>query len=493
MPRPLRVAALQPRTFEARDHVRAWEALLARIDQSIAGHALLVLPEAAIPGWALLSRDAAAALDLPSEDTWFAALAEHCRRTGCAIAAGVVRRDDDGALRNELILFGPDGRELAHAGERTASGWFTRGRGPAVAEIEGVRIGLIVGRDLARRDLIRGLAGVHLLVAAAAPRDTSRLPSAEASVESDLLTARAALLGAWAIAGGKSGSEAGLVRFCGGAGVVDPSGQWSVRAPADQPGIASTEIDVDSAPGPALDFATLPAMDAAAASREPLRAAVASREPLRATVAAVAFDPHPSAVESMERLRALVNAAIAAGARFVVLPDLAGTDPRAVTATETLPFLQALTQDSGVTLFASLAERADGATYKTAYAIEGGQILATHRQSVLDRDEQAAEFSAGASPPVSIRTAFGAVGLMSGAEALALGAQAGARVVVWCAGDAAAPVCGTARALAIEDGVAIVAAGSTSRSGGAFVIDATGRVLAGTPAGEAVLATARLV
>ncbi len=483
MPRPLRVAALQPRTFEARDHVRAWEALLARIDQSIAGHALLVLPEASIPGWALLSREAAAALDLPSEDTWFAALADRCRRTGCAIAAGVVRRDDDGALRNELILFGPDGRELAHAGERTASGWFTRGRGPAVAEIEGVRIGLIVGRDLARRDLIRGLAGVHLLVAAAAPRDTGRLPTAEASVESDLLTARAALLGAWAIAGGKSGSEAGLVRFCGGAGIVDPSGQWSVRAPADQPGTASTEIDVDSAPGPALDFATLPAMDAAAASREPLRA----------TVAAVAFDPHPSAVESMERLRALVNAAIAAGARFVVLPDLAGTDPRAVTATETLPFLQALTQDSGVTLFASLAERADGATYKTAYAIEGGEILATHRQSVLDRDEQTAGFSAGASPPVSIRTAFGAVGLMSGAEALALGAPAGTGVVVWCAGDAAAPVCGTARALAIEDGVAIVAAGSTSRSGGAFVIDATGRVLAGTPAGEAVLAMARLV
>ncbi|MSP23276.1 MAG: hypothetical protein EXR66_09845 [Dehalococcoidia bacterium] len=225
-------------------------------------------------------------------------------------------------------------------------------------------------------------------------------------MESDLLTARAALLGAWAIAGGKSGSEAGLVRFCGGAGVVDPSGQWSVRAPADQPGTVSTAIGVDSAPGPAIDFATLPAMDAAAASRKPLRA----------TVAAVAFDPHPSAVESMERLRALVNVAVAAGAHFVVLPDLAGTDPLAVTATETLPFLQALTQDSGVTLFASLAERADGATYKTTYAIEGGQILATHRQSVLDRDEQTAGFSAGASPSISIRTAFGAVGLMSGAE-----------------------------------------------------------------------------
>ena len=76
-----------------------------------------------------------------------------------------------------------------------------------------MRISLIVGRDLAQRDLIRGLAGVHLLVAAATPRDTSRLP-----------TARAALLCAWAIAGGKSGSEAGRVRFCGGAGVVDPSG-----------------------------------------------------------------------------------------------------------------------------------------------------------------------------------------------------------------------------------------------------------------------------
>ena len=102
-----------------------------------------------------------------------------------------------------------------------------------------------------------------------------------------------------------------------------------MRAPADQPGTVSTEIGVDSAPGPAIDFATLPAIDAAAASRKPLRA----------TVAAVTFDPHPSAVESMERLRALVNAAVATRAHFVVLPDLAGTDPLAVTATETLPFL----------------------------------------------------------------------------------------------------------------------------------------------------------
>ncbi len=50
MSRPLHVAALQLRTFEAKDHVRAWEALLARIDESIAGHALLLLPEASIPG-----------------------------------------------------------------------------------------------------------------------------------------------------------------------------------------------------------------------------------------------------------------------------------------------------------------------------------------------------------------------------------------------------------------------------------------------------------
>lgn len=61
MPRLIRVAALPPRTFEADNHVRAWEALPARIDRSIAGHALLVFPEAAIPGWALLLREAAAA------------------------------------------------------------------------------------------------------------------------------------------------------------------------------------------------------------------------------------------------------------------------------------------------------------------------------------------------------------------------------------------------------------------------------------------------
>lgn len=483
MPRPLRVAALQPRTFEPREHVRAWQALLTRIDESIAGHDLLVLPEAAIPGWALLSRDAAAALNLPADEVWFQALADRARRSGCAIAAGIVRRDSDGALRNELVLFGPDGTALAHAGERTASGWFARGRGPAVAEIEGVRIGLIVGRDLARRDLIRGLSGVQLLIAAAAPRDTGRVPGFEASSESDLLTARVALLGAWGIAGGKTGSEGGLVRFCGGAGVLDPAGQWTVRAPADQPGIASTEIEIEAAPGPALDFAALPAIDAEAATRGPFRA----------HVAAIAFDPHPSAVESMERVRALVGAAIASGARLIVLPDLAGTDPRAVTAAETLPFLRALTEGSDITLFAGLAERSEGQTYKTAYAVEGGQVLFEHRQSVLDRDEHVAGFRAGDRTPQVVRTALGAVGLLNGAEGLALGAPVGAGIVVWCAGDAVAPVGGTARAIAIEDGVAVVAAGSTSRAGGAFVVDSTGRVLAATPPGEALVASGRLL
>ena len=482
MPRLIRVAALQPRTFEADNHVRAWEALLARIDQSIAGHALLVLPEAAIPGWALLSREAAAGLSLPSEDTWFSAMSDRARKTGCAIAFGVVRRDPDGALRNELVFFGPDGRELAHAGERTASGWFTRGSGPAIAEIEGVRIGLIVGRDLARRDLVRGLAGVHLLIAAAAPRDSNRVPGTDSSIESDLVAARAALLGSWAIAGGKSGSEGGLVRYAGSAGIIDPAGQWSVRAPINEPGIASTEIDIDAAPGPALDFATLPAQGAASATRGQLRG----------SVAAIAFDSLPSAVESMERIRALVRAAVAGGSRFIVLPDLTGTEPRAVTSTETLPFLEALSTEMATTIFAGLAERADGATYKTAYVIEGGQVLASHRQSVLDRDERAAGFQAGDQSPPVVQTALGPVGLLCGAEGLALGAPPGSGAVVWCAGDAAAPVGGSARAIAVEDGVAVIAAGSTSRAGGAFVIDATGRVLAATPTGEALIAAARL-
>jgi len=457
--------------------------LLAQIDQSIEGHALLVLPEAAVPGWALLSREAVAALSLPPEDIWFSALAERSRRNSCAIAAGVVRRDADGALRNELVLFGPDGRELAHAGEHTTSvEWFTRGGGPAIAEIKGVRIALIVGRDLARRDLVHRLAGVRLLIAAATPRDTGRVLGNEISVESDLLAARAALLGAWAIAGGKSGSEGGLVRYSGSASIFDPAGQWSVRAPAEGPGIISTEIDIEAAPGPVLDFAMLPAHDIAATTSEPLHG----------QVAAVAFDPLPSAVDSIERLRALVRAAVAAGARLVVLPDLAGTEPRAVTATETLPFLEALSTETGATIFAGLAERAGGVTYKTAYAIEGGAVLAAHRQSVLDRDERAAGFRAGEQAPSIVNTALGAVGMLCGAEGLALAAPTGASVAVWCAGDAAAPVGGTARAIAIEDSVAIVAAGSTSRAGGAFVIDATGRVLAATPAGESLVATARL-
>lgn len=484
MPHPLTIAVLQLRAFDLADHEQAWTELLRRIDDAAAETPrLIVAPEAAYPA-AILDTRGTSRTALHGDAEVLAILGDRARRHSCYIAVGLVLHDPSGAPQNAAVLIAPGGAVIARATERHPSPWFAAGSGPVTALVDDVRVALFAGRDAEDAGEATSVAEdrARLLISSRAAttwgRGLHRLPEPAAHV---LLAARALECGAWIAVPTKVGTEASSRVYSGRAGVVAPTGAWVVRAPSDRPGIVLHTLDLDAAPGPPTSVA----------SSAPLPRAEATR------VAVVSVARTPSAVDLMERLRALVRAASAQGATFVVLPDLAGTETRAVTSDETRPLIEALSAETGTILAVALAERVGGQTFKTAYLIDRGTLLASHRQSVLHAAERAAGFSPGTTPPPVVATSVGRIGLLCGVEGLvpplAAGiVERGGTLIAWCAGDAGGPVETLARARTMETERFVVAAGIASASGGGCIVDTRGAILATTLDGEAMTAFADL-
>ena len=519
MSRPLRVALLQLRAFDLEQHEAAWEELLRRIDEAAAGDPdLIVLPEASYPAYFLHSRETYEQAGVIPDAEVEAALAERARRHGCYIAAGLVVRGSpasgapadapsgESALQNACLLFAPDGSVagryaksfLWHFDRR----WFTAGSHYPVFDVAGVRSGLMICADGRLPEIARSLtvAGAELIIDCTAwvswSRDAATLNSPQVEY---LMPARAIENGVWIVAADKVGVEARSLVYAGRSGVIDPRGEWVVQAPADRPGIVTCTLDLDDAGGPPLQ--RRPELYAAAATPGAESAAAAlAREPLiveqaAARVAAVALAPGPSAVEVMERARAMLRSLAAQGTALVVLPDLAGGYTQGVTDGEFLPLFAELSAEAETLLVVQLVERDNGRTFKTVYLMEGGALLAAHRQTHLAAAELEAGFSAGDEAPPVVETAVGHAGLLGGSEGLAPELARslklrGAELIAWSAGDLPAPLRVLARARAYENRAYVAAAGTTADAGGAYVIDPTGGVRGETLAGEQMATSA---
>jgi predicted amidohydrolase len=130
---------------------------------SVAGAALLVLPELFLTGYNI----GAAALNALAEkvDGPSAARAgEIARACGLAVLYGYPERGADGKLYNSALLLGPDGERLANyrkthlfgADERAT---YTPGDEPFVlADVGGMRVGILICYDVEFPELTRGLA-----------------------------------------------------------------------------------------------------------------------------------------------------------------------------------------------------------------------------------------------------------------------------------------------------------------------------------------------
>ena len=465
----LRVAILQTPAPGVRGETAAWAACLQRIDDAARDEPdLIVLPEAAASPWFFGGR---ASLPEVREEDVLSALSGRAQQHRVHIAAGLVMGRPY-APQNAAVLFSLQGDEVARTTEVEPGSWFRPGRGPVQANILGIPTTLAAGTDLLDPLCIDAIVegNTQLIISTGAPRAWVRDGAVVADDTSYAMAARAIESGAWLISAGRAGVEAGIVSYAGGAGMIGADGNWAVRAPADRPGIVLHAMEVQratprlsSVPG---DFSTPP---------EPAAGG-------NAHVAALSLDPSPSAVDLMESVRSAVRAAAVLGVRLVVLPDLTGADPRAITQAETLPLLETLTAEVGIALVVSLAERADGRLFRSTSLVEAGRRIVTHRQTALSRQDMAAGFTAGpTAPPVVSTATAGAVGLLGGLEGATPGAslllrRQGAQMIAWSTGEPGFNVEAVARTRAREQSMPVVTAAAASP--GASIVDAGGALLA---------------
>jgi predicted amidohydrolase len=512
LPRSLRVALVQLEARDLADHNRAWDELLHAIDDAATHEPqLIVLPEASYPAYFLQSREAYEAEDLHSDKYILDTLGERAAQHGIHLAVGLVLHAPSGSLQNACVLFDPTGREVGRYAKSFLwhfdRSWFEAGdHFPVfqlqIPELGEVRAGILICSDSRLEEIPRAYAveGARLIIDptawVSAGRDSTRLSNPQIEF---LMPARAIENGAWVVCADKTGSEARSLVYAGQSGVIDPRGNWAVRAPSNGSGIVIHDLNLDAALGPPIerrpelyrDLATpIDDSEAARLAREPLIA-----EDAAARVAGAALDALPSAVELVEGARQLVRAAAAQDAALVVLSDLAGSNSRAVTERECLPLLEALAAECSTIIAAVLAERSGSKTYKTQYLISPSGVIAAHRQTHLSERERQAGFSAGDERPPVVETLIGRVGLLSGVEGLVPElAQSlklrGAELIAWSAGNIGAPLRTIARARALEHHYYVVAAGHCADDGGGYVVAPAGAVLTETLPGEAMVMTA---
>ncbi|MCB9492319.1 MAG: hypothetical protein H6674_09685 [Dehalococcoidia bacterium] len=481
----LRIAILQPPAPDYGRAQAAWSELLARIDDAAQDEPdLVVLPEASYPAW-FLGAAATSAPDL-ADARILGDLAERARQHHVYIAAGLVL-GRPASPQNAAVLLSPDGVELARAAESRPAPWFTAGRGPAAASIEGAPIALFAGADHLDPRWVEAIADARtqLCIATGAARGwvgPGQAPGQPPAVAGDpsthVIATRSAETGAWFASAGRAGVEADSVGYAGGAGIVSPRDGWVVRAPEDRAGVVLHACEL-TPPTPGvtpLEQRTMASAHGAAGNTR---------------VAALALDPSPSVVELMESVRASVRAAAALGTQLIVLPDLTGPDPRAVTRAEVLPLLEEVAAETHTLVLAGAAERAEGELYRSVSVVENGRLLATYRVAALSDEDRAAGFRPGSdsSPIVSTERA-GIIGLLGGREGLQPGAASalrrnGAQLLAWSAGSAQRGLLHIAQTRAWEQRLPVIAAGGASN--GACVAVEGGTLAATTRPGTPML------
>ena len=511
MARPLRVALLQLEAQDLGDHDRAWGQLLRAIDEAARQEPeLIVLPEASYPAYFLQSRESYDNANVHPDEQVLTTLGGRAREHGVHLAVGLVLQAS-GGLENTCVLFDPEGHEVGRYAKNFLwhfdRRWFEPGGNYPVFELEfpragATKAGILICSDSRLEEIPRAYAveSARLIIDPTAWVSAGRDPRQLTNPQIDyLMPARAVENGTWVICADKTGSEGDSIVYAGQSGVIAPTGEWVVRAPSAGAGIVTHEFDLDEALGPPIArrpelYADLGVPTdrtvAAQLAREPLIA-----EDAAARVGATAIDASPSAVAIIEGARQLIRAASTQSAALVVLPDLAGTDTRAVTERETLPLLEALAREQSIVIAVALAERVDSATFKTQYLIDATGVIASHRQTHLAPRELQAGFTAGDEPPPVIETILGRVGLMVGSEGLVPElAQSlkmrGSELVAWSAGDIGTPLRTFARARALEHHFYVLAAGDTSEDGGGYVIAPGGTVLTETLPDRSMVMTA---
>lgn len=140
------------------------------------------------------------------------------------------------------------------------------------------------------------------------------------------------------------------------------------------------------------------------------------------TVAACQLAPDAQARHDPEPMVAAVRAAASAGAKLVVLPELAVSGYSFASAQEarsaaedldgpTVSALRAVSAELGLVVVCGLPERAGAQVFNSAVVVEAGELLGCYRK-VHPWGDEPDFFAAGSEPPVVVETTLGRIAVM---------------------------------------------------------------------------------
>lgn len=206
--------------------------MLAVMAQSAAdGLDLLAFPEGFLTGYHLPDADIKT---LPDTKEGVAAICTAARQTGLAVVFGLAERDG-GQIYNTALAISPQGDVLARYRKRALfgeweQGFFTRGREPAMFQLMGFSIGLLICYDVEFPELARQSArlGAEILLVPT----SLMVPFNEVA---DLLVPTRALENQIFVAyANRTGTENGL-SYVGRSSICDPHGRVLAKAGSTGP------------------------------------------------------------------------------------------------------------------------------------------------------------------------------------------------------------------------------------------------------------------
>lgn len=235
---PLRLALCQGRSPAGRA-----DRALARIGQVLTqardgGARMAVMPELFLPGY---NSPRVPDLAQPADGPWAGALAAMCRKASCGLTVGFAERDGD-RLYNAALVFGPDGKRLAHYRKIQLFGprerrLFAPGDRYATFAFAGRKAAVLICYDVEFHEHVRALArgGVQLILAPTANMEPFGY------IPATTIPSHATINGLTIAYANLCGRE-GDLDFCGRSVIAGPDGR----------------ILAQTGRGPALLFADLP-------------------------------------------------------------------------------------------------------------------------------------------------------------------------------------------------------------------------------------------
>jgi predicted amidohydrolase len=242
--RTIRIAALQLRAHDRTEFENVLPSILERLAEAAKNHDLVVAPEGSVPAYVLGPEPVDESLLARTHEQVAAIAREH----SCTIVIGTALRRE-GELYNGALVFDADGR-VAGSAEKIFlwhfdRQWFSVGSSIVPVDTAAGRLGVLICADGRMPAIARTLVdrGAEILVMPTAWVTSGRNPAELENIQADLLArVRAFENGVPFVAANKSGTELGMVLYCGKSQIVSPDGTVIAMGSQTQETLVSASV-----------------------------------------------------------------------------------------------------------------------------------------------------------------------------------------------------------------------------------------------------------